>query len=141
MAKSSFFDKKGEEATPTHHRGQSSISNSEILKNFQNSEENFVNIIYELQTDRMKMKGRQIMERLQKLQREEGAFNTLIKRNRQKNELQLKLNAEEQTKLEDTLQNVSLLKSKVKKQMARARVIDFTAAGNKARTSASQEQA
>lgn len=89
------------------------------------------------------MKGRQIMERLQKLQREEGAFNTLIQRNRQKNELQIKLNTDEQGKLEETLTNVSKLKNKVKRQMARARVVDFTAAGSHAakRTSASQEQA
>jgi hypothetical protein len=70
-------------------------------------------------------------ERLNKLQREEGALNKYIIKQREKKELQLKLTKDEQGKLENALTNVEYLKSKVKREMTLVKVPDLTLKVNK----------
>ena len=79
----------------------------------------------------MRIKGKDMLARLSTLQREQGAFNTLVQQMRSDNktdhgEVAIKLNRQEQTKVEDALESVEALKFKVKKQMATRRVVDLS---------------
>jgi hypothetical protein len=79
----------------------------------------------------MRLRGNNMTERLNKLQREEGALNKYIIKQREKKELQLKLTKDEQGKLENALTNVEYLKSKVKREMTLVKVPDLTLKVNK----------
>ena len=72
-----------------------------------------------------------MLARLSKLQREEGAFNMLVHQLREsqkadQGEVSVKLNRVEQSKVEEALESVESLKSKVKRQMATRRIVDLS---------------
>ena len=97
---------------------QSSISGTEMQKQLLLTEESFTNVILELQNDRMRMRGQNMLERLNKLQKSDGALNEYIKSQREKKEIAMKLSKDEHHLLKSTLTNVDSLKSKVKREMA-----------------------
>jgi len=74
----------------------------------------------------MLLKGQKMLERLHKLERENGPMNKFISLQREKKEIAGKLSKDEQNKLESALDNVMYLKSKMKKEMALMKVIDIT---------------
>lgn len=65
-------------------------------------------------------------ERLNKLCKSEGAFNQYLTKQKEQRDLMKRLTKDEQGKIEDALENVEVLKSKVKKEMALIKVIDLT---------------
>lgn len=72
-----------------------------------------------------------MMVRLNNLQNEESAFVKLIKQNNNNIKLiskvaTVKINNEEQAKIETALQSVDTLKSNFKRKMASAKIIDLT---------------
>ena len=91
----------------------------------------FINIINDLQADRMRLRGKDMMVRLNNLQNEDSAFAQLIKQNNNAVKLNsktptVKLNHEEQAKIEAALQSVDSLKKDFKTKMASAKIIDLT---------------
>lgn len=81
--------------------------------------------------DRMRLRGKDMMVRLNNLQNEESAFAKLIKQNNSNIKLiskvpTVKINNEEQAKIETALQSVDNLKSDFKRKMASAKIIDLT---------------
>lgn len=90
----------------------------------------YQSIISEMQSERVKMRSQQMLERINKLSKTEGAMNAFIAKQREKKELQLRISKEDQDKIEESVQYVDSLKSKVKKEMAQARVLDLTSIRN-----------
>lgn len=114
-----------------HMRKPSGYNASQVLNQLQANEDVFISTISELQADRMRIKGKDMLSRLSNLQREQGAFNTLVQQMRSDQkadhgEVAIKLNRSEQTKVEEALESVETLKFKVKKQMAARRVVDLS---------------
>ena len=78
----------------------------------------------------MAMKGNHMMERLMTLEKSEGPMNQFISKQRDRQHMLNKLSRDEQNKLEDAVDTVACLKTKVKKEMALIKVIDLTKKGN-----------
>lgn len=81
-------------------RKPTSYNTSQVLSQLQANEDVFINTISELQADRMRIKGKDMLARLSTLQREQGAFNTLVQQMRSDNrtdhgEVAIKLNRQE----------------------------------------------
>lgn len=82
----------------------------------------------------MRLRGKDMLERLTKLQEAEGAFSVITKQLREAEKkreatnkgVAVKLNKAEQMKLQSALESVETLKFKVKKQMACRRIVDLT---------------
>ena len=76
----------------------------------------------------MKLKGKDMMRRLHRLQQDGDAFNVLVKESKiiDNGGVSIRLNKDEQKTIEEAIQGVDELKTKVKRQMARARVVDFS---------------
>jgi len=72
------------------------------------------------------MRTENMMERLSKLSKSEGGLNQFIFQQREKRDYQLRLVKDEQDKLEGAIKNINSLKSKMKMNMAQARVIDLS---------------
>lgn len=66
-------------------------------------------------------------KRLNKLANSDGALNQFIQKQREKKEFALRLSKDEQGTLENAVSNVDILKSKVKREMVQARVVDLKA--------------
>ena len=69
--------------TPMHQpgrgpqmKGQNSVEMQKVLIQ---QEESYTNIIYQLQADRLRLRGRDITQKLGKLQKTDGALNEYIK--------------------------------------------------------------
>lgn len=95
------------------------------------NEDMYVSIIQDLQADRMRMKGKDMTTRLRNLQNDNSAFAKLIKQNQEKenakpSQSNVKLNAEEQGKIEAAINSVESLKSQFKRKMANARIVDLS---------------
>lgn len=55
------------------------INSVEVQKVLQAQEENFSNVIFQLQYDRMRLRGKEVSEKLNKMQKSDGALNRYIK--------------------------------------------------------------
>ena len=88
-------------------------------------EENYLEIIDQLQHDRMRLRGQRITQKVNKLKKSDGALNEFIKKQNQKKDLTLKLTREDQNQLEKAIENVDGLRSKVKLQMANIKVVNL----------------
>jgi hypothetical protein len=76
----------------------------------------------------MRMKGKDMAVRLKNLQNEDSAFAQLIKQNGGKPapSAAVKLNTEEQAKVEQALNSVETLKTQFKRKLASSRIVDLT---------------
>lgn len=101
------------------------LNSAEVQKHIYMVEENYLDIISQLQHDRMKLRGQKVTEQLNKLKRSDGALNEFIKNQKQKKEINLKLTREDQNQLEKAIENVDSLRTKVKLQMASVKVVDL----------------
>ena len=88
-------------------------------------EENYQNIIYQLQLDRMKLRGHKVTEKLNKLQKSNGALNQYIKKDSERRNMNLKLSRDDQTQLVKAIEKVDSLKTSVKLQMASVKIVDL----------------
>lgn len=91
------------------------------------TEDVYTNTINELQQDRMRLKGKDLMTRLNRLHKDGGAFDQLtnmfkedINRNVDEDDdnMTIKLNRKQQLIMEDAVTSAETLKFRVKKQMA-----------------------
>jgi len=98
---------------------------AEAQKLLQFQEDNYLNIIYTLQADRMKLRGQRITEKLNKMQRSDGALNEFIKNQADKKAMNIRLTRDDQTQLVKAIENVESLKTNVKMQMASVKVVDL----------------
>ena len=135
---SSFFIKlqqsglpKGADAGQNAARqGSSVFNNAQMIQQMQQSEDAFANTVNELQADRMRLKGKDMLARLVALDSREGAFAQLSGEYQEQGRLannkpsstqtraggmSIQLNGNEKTKLEGALSSVETLKFKVKK--------------------------
>lgn len=101
------------------------MNSAEVQKHIYQVEENYLDIISQLQHDRMKLRGQKVTEKLNKLKRSDGALNEFIKNQKQKKDINLKLTREDQNQLEKAIENVDNLRTKVKLQMAGVKVVDL----------------
>ena len=101
------------------------LNSAEVQKHIYQVEENYLDIISQLQHDRMKLRGQKVTEKLNKLKRSDGALNEFIKNQKQKKDINLKLTREDQNQLEKAIENVDNLRTKVKLQMAGVKVVDL----------------
>ena len=72
------------------------------------------------------LRGEKLLERLNKLEKSGGSMNEYIIQQRERREVVKRLSKDDQGKLENALENVTFLKSKMKKEMALIKVIDLT---------------
>jgi len=72
------------------------LNSAEVQKHIYQVEENYLDIISQLQHDRMKLRGQKVTEKLNKLKRSDGALNEFIKNQKQKKDINLKLTREDQ---------------------------------------------
>ena len=101
------------------------LNSAEVQKHIYAVEENYLDIIAQLQHDRMKLRGQKVTEKLNKLKRSDGALNEFIKNQKQKRDINLRLTREDQNQLEKAIENVDNLRTKVKLQMAGVKVVDL----------------
>ena len=80
-------------------------------------------IISELQYDRLRLKAKDMTQRIAKLSAEGSAFSTLLK---QFGRAEVRLNEDESQVVQGAISEVSKLRHSMKQQMAKARVIDLT---------------
>jgi len=76
--------------------GMANLNSAEVQKHIYQVEENYLDIISQLQHDRMKLRGQKVTEKLNKLKRSDGALNEFIKNQKQKKDINLKLTREDQ---------------------------------------------
>ena len=100
-------------------------NSAEAQKLLQFQEDNYLNIIYTLQADRMKLRGQRITEKLNTMQRADGALNQFIKNQADKKAMNIRLTRDDQTQLVKAIENVESLKTNVKMQMASVKVVDL----------------
>jgi len=72
------------------------LNSAEVQKHIYAVEENYLDIIAQLQHDRMKLRGQKVTEKLNKLKRSDGALNEFIKNQKQKRDINLRLTREDQ---------------------------------------------
>ena len=72
------------------------------------------------------LRGEKLLERLNKLEKSGGSMNEYIIQQRERREVVKRLSKDDQGKLENALENVTFLKSKMKKERALIKVIDLT---------------
>jgi len=80
-------------------------------------------IINELQYDRLKLKAKDMTQRVNKLSNEGSAFSSLLK---SFNQVEIRLNQDESNLVQGAIKEVSKLKHGMKKRMACARVVDLS---------------
>ena len=73
----------------------------------------------------MAMRGQNMMERLNKLQKTDGGMSQFIAKQRDKQEAMKRFSREDQAKLEGAVETMEALKTKVKKEIALIKVIDL----------------
>lgn len=83
-------------------------------------------IIHELQYDRLRLKGKDMTARLQSLNSAQSAFGTLMRQVGTDTQ-EVKLNAEEEKVVNRAIEGVKKLQPVLRRQMARVRVVDITA--------------
>ena len=88
-------------------------------------EENYSDIIYKLEHDRMRLRGKDITERLTKMQKQGGALNDFIRANNEKASMNIRLTREKQSQLTKAVENVEGLRQNIKVQMACVKVVDL----------------
>ena len=110
-------------------------NSAQMLNQMQVTEDIYTETINQLQADRMRLKGKDMLDRLTKLQNKDGAFSVITQQLRDSekkkeanivNGVTVKLNKAEQLKVQSALESVETLKFKVKKQMATRRIVDIT---------------
>lgn len=90
--------------------GKNVLTSIEVQKSLQIQEENYIDIIYKLQHDRLTLRGKNITERLNKLQKREGGLNAFIKDHTEKNEMKVKMSRENENMLSKAAENVDSLR-------------------------------
>ena len=91
----------------------------------QMQEDAYIDIIYHLEHDRMRLKGKDISLRLNKLQKQEGALNEYIKSQNEKQSMNIRMTRENQNTLVKAVENVEGLRQNIKLQMACVKVVDL----------------
>lgn len=64
-------------ASQSHSRNQSVADGARMLREMQLTEDIYTDTINQLQADRMRLKGKDMLERLTKLQKKDGAFSMI----------------------------------------------------------------
>lgn len=105
--------------------GKSALTSVEVQKTLQIQEDNYADIIYKLQHDRLALRGRNITERLNKMSKQDTGLNAFIKEHNEKNEMKVKLSRESENLLTKAVENVDSLRQNVKMQMAQVKVISL----------------
>ncbi len=77
-------------------------------------EETYLNIISEMQQERVKIRTQNIMDRLKNLEQSEGSMSSYIKNHREKRNPLIKLPKATQEQLENATQKIDLLKTQGK---------------------------
>lgn len=103
-------------------RGQNSVEMQKVLIQ---QEENYTSIIYQLQLDRMRLRGKDISDKLGKLQKSKGALNEFTKIQKDKQSMKMKLSRDEENTLVKAVENVEHLKTNAKMLMASIKVVDL----------------
>lgn len=96
---------------------------TKMMEQLQNNEDVYMSIIQELQYDRMRLKGKDMTQRIAKLQQEGSCFSTLMK---SFNQVEVRLNQDESNLVTGAIKEVTKLRHGMKKQMAKARVVDLS---------------
>ena len=73
----------------------------------------------------MRLRGKDISERLNKMRRTDGALNQFIKNNSEQTVMNMKLTREKQNQLSKAVETVDNLRLKVKQQMASVKIVDL----------------
>ena len=73
----------------------------------------------------MRLKGKDISLRLNKLQKQEGALNEYIKSQNEKQSMNIRMTRENQNTLVKAVENVEGLRQNIKLQMACVKVVDL----------------
>jgi hypothetical protein len=89
-------------------------------------EESFQGVINDLQKDRMALRGKEMLNRLKKLDNGNGPMTQFIAKQRDRFDVLKKYSRDEQVVLEGAVENIEGLKTKVKREMAMVKVIDIT---------------
>lgn len=103
-------------------KGQNSVEMQKVLIQ---QEETYTNIIYQLQTDRLRLRGKDITTKLGKLQKTDGALNEYIRLQKDKQQMKIKLSRDEENTLVKAVENIENLKTNAKLLMANIKVIDL----------------
>lgn len=75
--------------------------------------------------DRMRLRGKDLSDKLVKMQKSPGAFNDFVKLNQELKETRIRISKEEESKLIKTVENIDTLKSHAKLLMANIKVTDL----------------
>lgn len=101
------------------------INSQEVQKFIQETEDSYKNVIHQLQLDRMRLRGKDVTEKLNKLMKHDGAMNEYIKNQSNQKSVLTRLTRNEQNTLTKAIENVEVLRKNVKMQMATIKVIDL----------------
>ena len=128
--------RQNQAAAANANQNLNSINSADLQKHLNLIEESFQGVINDLQKDRMALRGKEMLNRLKKLDNGNGPMTQFIAKQRDRFDVLKKYSRDEQVVLEGAVENIEGLKTKVKREMAMVKVIDIT----KEPTS-SQEQA
>lgn len=98
-----------------HNRNFSTVNNDKIMQQMNLQEDVYMQIISELQFDRLKLKAKDMTKRIAALNTDGSSFSSLLKQFGQK---EIKLNSEEQTILQAAINEVQGLKMSYYKKLA-----------------------
>lgn len=73
----------------------------------------------------MRLRGKDITERLNKMRKTDGALNKFINDHSEQTTMNMKLSREKQNQLSKAVETVDNLRIKVKQQMASVKIIDL----------------
>jgi hypothetical protein len=105
--------------------GVKAVNSAEAQKHLQAQEDNFTDIIYKLQHDRMRLTGKDLNERLSKMSKSGGAFNEYIKSHSDRAAMNIKLSRDKQELLSKAVENVDNLRQSTKVQLACVKVVNL----------------
>ena len=121
------FAGRGSLVTPSNQSQQmNKVDSVELQRQLQFSEDSYNSVIIELQKDRMAMKGQQFMERLRKLDGNNGHMAQYMAIQKDKQETLKRYTKQEQNMLENAVGAVEGLKTRVKREMAAVKIVDLT---------------
>ena len=106
-----------------HMRNASQYNTATMMQQLQLTEDVYMRIIAELQYDRLKLKAKDMTQRVARLSAEGSSFSFLLK---SFNQTEIRLNNDESNLVQGAIKEVSKLRFGLKQKMARARVIDLT---------------
>lgn len=100
--------------TSAGRQGKMGVNSVDMQKALIQQEEAYVQIVERLQFDRMRLRGANMTNRLNKMQRSNGAFNEYTKKQKEGNFTVARISRDEENQLVSAMKHIDQLKTSAK---------------------------